>query len=475
MGATSMFARSDRLTALAKLFAASNGGSIYVMFALGLIPVIGVMGATVDYGRENYLRDNLQLAVDTALVAAAEAQQKDASTAEAAFSQALEANWMQNDAKIPITSQYTVGSGVLSGTANIDAPTTFLRIFGFDSIPIGVTSQVKFGSGDADVALVLDNTGSMAGAKIAGLQDAATALVDTLIGSPAPGQNVRVGLVPFTDYVNVGLGSRNEPWLSVPNDSSVTTNQCDWNTPVVSRTNCTTVTTTSTCSSTNDGVTTSWPCTNTEQKCDMVYGTPVYSCHNETESHKWRGCVGSRNYPLDMSETANAASPVPGIMDIRCASPLQRLTTDASTLKAQISSMVANGETFLHPGLLWGWRVLSPSAPFADGAPYGSSTRKIMILMTDGANTKSPNYPEHESTNVLTANNLTAQVCANIKAEGIRIYTIAFEIDDVSAQQLLLTCSSGIPYYYNANTVSELKTAFQEIGNSIASNLRFVK
>ena len=58
--------------------------------------------------------------------------------------------------------------------------------------------------------------------------------------------------------------------------------------------------------------------------------------------------------------------------------------------------LVAQGETYLPSGLIWGWRVLSPTAPFTKveaSANQPASTissyhnprwRKIMVLMTDG-------------------------------------------------------------------------------------------
>jgi hypothetical protein len=133
--------------------------------------------------------------------------------------------------------------------------------------------------------------------------------------------------------------------------------------------------------------------------------------------------------------------------------------------------MVATGDTYLPSGLIWGWRVLSPAAPFADGVDTTTSTdvRKIMVLMTDGENTMSPDYPYHWLTDKTLTNNLTAEACTNIKAQGVTIYAIAFGVNSPTAIQVLKDCASGPPQFYSAATGSELATAFSDIGKALAT------
>jgi von Willebrand factor type A domain len=129
--------------------------------------------------------------------------------------------------------------------------------------------------------------------------------------------------------------------------------------------------------------------------------------------------------------------------------------------------MVADGETFIQTGVLWGWRVLSSGGPFADGAATGS--KKVMVLMTDGANTMSPTYPAHDGSDVTLANNLTLETCTNAKAAGIDIYAIAFDVTDPTIIDLLGQCASGPPYFYTAATVGDLAAAFDQIGKSLTA------
>ena len=69
-------------------------------------------------------------------------------------------------------------------------------------------------------------------------------------------------------------------------------------------------------------------------------------------------------------------------------------TTDAvvpltnDTVKTAIGNMAADGTTNITAGLMWGWRMLSPTAPFTEGRAYSvGDNKKILILMTDGENT----------------------------------------------------------------------------------------
>jgi Mg-chelatase subunit ChlD len=169
-----------------------------------------------------------------------------------------------------------------------------------------------------------------------------------------------------------------------------------------------------------------------------------------------------------MQDTVNSTDPIPGILNQGCSAPLVRLTNDSAAVKKQIMSMSASGETYIAPGLLWGWRSLSPNAPFADGAVYSPATRKVIVLMTDGANTHSPNYPDHEGTNTDAANKLTAELCSSIKKTGIDIYTIAFDVSDVTIKSILQSCATSPSFYYDATTVSSMQEAFGQIATALA-------
>ena len=147
------------------------------------------------------------------------------------------------------------------------------------------------------------------------------------------------------------------------------------------------------------------------------------------------------------------------------AAPILPLTNVKATINSAIDAMAAGGNTVIPEGLAWGWRVLSPGPPFTEGAPYNDqSTIKIVVLLTDGANTISGTSGHNRSdfsaygfaasgwlgaTNgsqirqVLDAK--TAALCNNIKGDKnlvtsnhhIFVYTIAFQVGDGAARTML--------------------------------------
>ncbi len=130
--------------------------------------------------------------------------------------------------------------------------------------------------------------------------------------------------------------------------------------------------------------------------------------------------MGSRDYPYNVRDEAFSTLPVPGIMDVTCSNEVADLTTDQIGVDDCHRCAFASGNTYIGAGLTWGWRMVSPDAPFTQGVAYGdmakTSTSKYVILMTDGENTRAPSYPAHDSSSNSLANNLTTEICTNIKA-----------------------------------------------------------
>ena len=65
------------------------------------------------------------------------------------------------------------------------------------------------------------------------------------------------------------------------------------------------------------------------------------------------------------------------------------LTSSRSTLEKAVDALDADGNTNILEGLMWGWRTVSPNAPFGDGRAYNWDgdlirNRKFIIVMTDG-------------------------------------------------------------------------------------------
>ena len=108
--------------------------------------------------------------------------------------------------------------------------------------------------------------------------------------------------------------------------------------------------------------------------------------------------------------------------------------------------------------------------PYADLAPTNANgkpkLRKIAVLMTDGDyNTF---LTDKNATPQNVSNNAKA-ICTNMKAQGIEIFTVGFELDQLPAGKkamaidTLQSCGTDIDHFYNSLDAVQLKTAFRDI------------
>ncbi len=178
------------------------------------------------------------------------------------------------------------------------------------------------------------------------------------------------------------------------------------------------------------------------------------------------------------------------------ARPITPLTNARGDLTSAVNALQAGGNTNILEGFTWGWRTLSSGQPFNEGKPYNApNNRKIIVLMTDGENYMgsawnstnltfyssfgfSKNHTDNErlgaptnseSINSDRINDKTAAACANAKAKGIIVYTIAFDLDSAKAKSLLQKCASepNAPFYNVADKSGDLEPVFLKIAESI--------
>ena len=92
---------------------------------------------------------------------------------------------------------------------------------------------------------------------------------------------------------------------------------------------------------------------------------------------------------------------------------------------------------------------------------------KSLVLMSDGVNTKSAQYPYHTKNLGVDANRILDELCDEAKGKGITIYTIAFEVTDSTVRNLLEDCASSRENFFNATDSAALSDAFAAIGMSL--------
>ena len=198
-------------------FATSNRGNVALGFGLAMVPIIGLSGAAVDYSRANSVKAAFQSALDaTALRLSKEAATENAGQLQSNALNYFNALFTRPEATgVAIDVAYTNSGGsqvVINGSASV--ATSFMKIFGYDSVTVNGIATAKWGASRLRVALVLDNTGSMADYnKIGALKTATNSLLSQLQSAGSVSGDVYVSIVPFVKDVNLGAGNYDAAWI----------------------------------------------------------------------------------------------------------------------------------------------------------------------------------------------------------------------------------------------------------------------
>ena len=172
------------------IFRKDTRGNVALMFAVAVIPVMGMVGAAVDFSHANSVKAAMQAALDsTALMLSKNVAGLTNDQLQTAAQNYFNAMFNRPEARnIQITATYTTGGGTaLSVQGSATVPTTFLGVIGYNEIPVTDHATTKWGSSRLRVALVLDNTGSMDRQR----QDGRAADRDQEPAEPAEGRRQR--------------------------------------------------------------------------------------------------------------------------------------------------------------------------------------------------------------------------------------------------------------------------------------------
>jgi Flp pilus assembly protein TadG len=198
----------DRFRAsLCALFAAT-GANVTVTFALAVIPVVGFVGAAVDYSQANSVKIAMQAAADsTALMLSKDVATLNQSQIQSKADGYFKALFNRPEAKnLTVVATYTTTDGsMVKIKATSDVSTNFMGVLGVSLMNVGVESQVKWGNVKLRVALVLDITGSMSSdGKMDAMKTATKNLLNQLKAAASKDGDVYVSIIPFNKDVNVG-------------------------------------------------------------------------------------------------------------------------------------------------------------------------------------------------------------------------------------------------------------------------------
>ncbi|MBL4871691.1 MAG: pilus assembly protein [Robiginitomaculum sp.] len=456
-----------------------KSGNIAVMFALGLMTLMIGAGAAMDLTSMTSKKTTYQGLADAAVLAAARSGETEQNALELIAIDVVGGNNLGGD--VLTTTLVLTAEGHAQVTINGTYDTILMGMFGVGAKNVAVVSESPLPSSEpVNIVLVLDTTGSMTfNNKIGSLKTAASDLITFL--EAYNNDALKVGVVPFAKYVNIGLSRRNKIWVENTTDYAIPLpDYCYF--PVIGQTNCrmepyaatppSGPTPAGTCY--NDGV--SYSCggssgssgspAGSRQVCDNVYAS-TQVCTPQVETHTWNGCVGSRLDPWHKRHEYSG-SKIPGLMDEPCGSEILALTNNLGNVKTMINAMTVNYSTYIPSGLIWGWRALEPVMPLTEASgAYEAKTQKVMILMTDGVNTLSKNGIMHDGSDYADADLVTKNLCQNINDAKIQVFSIAYEVTDIATKNMLQACATENTMYYDAGDASALQAAFQDIGARI--------
>ncbi len=508
-------------------------GSVTLMFLFSMTSILLSLLAAIDIMRYNLVQSRLQSALDSAVLAAG----RNLGNLGDSPSQSSQQAWRQDAigylsanmpngylgsnydiSKVEITVSGDARAGQQIGMrATAELPLLVAGFLTTKTLPLAAgNTAMRRSRSDLELVMVLDNTGSMDWGdnnnkpskpnRLDALKSAANTLVDTLFNENIPNSNFSIGLVPFSNTVNVRDANGQMPVRWLKNGSvQPFTNAADWHGCMLEPRSGT-------------GALSSPPqvLSPSAQPFMAYFGTFDYQ-------EVWTGWSSGYSYRL-----ANFRDT--GLQNTNCiGSPTTFLTSKSATIKSGISKMTPLGGTVIPAGVLWGWRMLSPA--WRGAAGWGSPTlpqdrssflTKAMIIMTDGENGgfnskenarfnqygtpdiskltfNSSGYYTGTQTAVRTAdaadgganlppygnlydntaslttlNKLLLDTCKAARGEGIKIWTITFSsgANNPVTQSAMRSCASEA--YYHAPSSADLQTIFKSIAGQL-SELRLVK
>ncbi len=498
-------------------------GAIAVQFAFLALPVAVLAFGMIDVNRASVAKKDLQDALDAATLIAGRSTAITTAELQTIGAAALAGQLSgMTDASL-VSSSFVLSGSNITSTAKVKLTPVVANLWLNKDMEVGAASQIVRSMNKLEVAMVLDNTGSMEGSKLTNLKAAATDFINQLSAAAARSTEtnpVKIGIVPFSNTVRIA-GTTSEvssykaaTWMDAAGNNSVS-KEIFWNTGTGALGGGSAVNRFTLFS--NLGKTWGGCVEGRQQPYDVqetapTTGTPAtlftpyfwpdeaddddgwdrdnndYIDDGTTSNNAWRRMGNAGKYTSTIS--SSTAGPNKG-----CAiQSISRLSTNWTALKTKIDDMEAAGETHIPVGMIWGWHLLSPNSPFQDGVAYSTpKTTKVVVLMTDGDNTytnQSTDYglnydsygyaaasrlgtTSNSSGRETAIDNRLTLLCTNMKNAGIVIYTVRVEVTSGSSS-LLQNCATTPDKFYDVQSASNLTAVFSAIAGSI-ENLRITQ
>ena len=271
-----------RFKNLLKRFQRDERGAFIVLFGVLAIVLIATSGAVVDFTQIEQARTRAQIALDSAALGL-QPRVFDTSPVkdEAWFKKEAGELLVERlgDDKIVVTvtsATVNVRNGQLILKATVKVPTAFVALVGVPNVTASMVAEATRQRLNLEVAMVLDNSGSMLYySRMSELIKAAKLATDILFDYQTTQPNVFMSIIPFTSFVNVGTANRTASWMSQTGASSVSMQNFD----------------------------------NDDREDTAFTGIPAgtnrvnrWTLYDEFNNQPWTGCVDARVSPYDTTD-----------------------------------------------------------------------------------------------------------------------------------------------------------------------------
>ena len=451
-----------------------EAGGITIFVLILFILLLVVVGMAVDFQRQEMARADLQNALDRGVLAAANRNQvydeagpltvDEQARAVIVDYMASRTRPAEGDPRLAAQVMARPGGREVLASAQYPLDTIFLRMMGLETLDVVVQAGAVHALPSLEIVLVLDISGSMGrsstsapGTKLDQLKVAAREFLDIVLTADTAGQTL-ISIVPFSQQVNLPR------WMA-----------------------------------------------------DM---------YDIDRQHDYASCIDFHS--IDFSTTAMPLDPGPPYQQAQhfieyngrfacpaAASAVTPFSNDLAALKGAIDRLVTENYTATYLGMKWGAALLDPSsrpivsAMVADGrlpTAFANwprdwndpSVRKIVVLMSDGRNTRldeiyedvyrrrsveywnryAPRWGEKyaviDNDRGGEGDVLLRRICDQVKlGTNTTVYTIGFELaGEPVAEAALRDCATALTTFYLVDGI-EIATAFRNIADEIV-NLKLV-
>lgn len=424
-------------------FAAARRGNVAITFAIAAVPMFFVAGAAVDYLRVSKVETTVQTALDGAALLMAKSEGVTDAERIAMGTAHFWKNFPAGDTGSNVTPSFEVLGDRIVASAVGTLPATVTAVAGFNLLNLNVHSEaMRPVRGNAEIVLVLDYSNSMRdNNKYGRMETVALGFIDTLVAGMPGTSSLKFGVVPFSDMVAADI----DPTMVVSGALAAG----EWK--------------------------------KSGSNWRRVAGAV---------GPKWTGCTQDRQYPYNVQATEPTGSnetkwgevyhllssgPGGQNVDDACAEFLERnlrlieLTPDHSSVKNAISDMEPYWNTNITLGAEFGWHLLAPNAPWAAASYAKKDNQKFLVLLTDGIQT-TKGRGEGQVESVANAQTNLDEICTQMKADGITVFTIGYDVSDDAILSRLQTCASPGKFYDADVAGGDLQNTFAAIADAIKTS-----